>query len=114
MPKRPSHLGNPGEKLYPIIETLQDKLGEINDHATAAARLRERLEETDDPEERSHLQLVLDRERAHSGQACRAFQAWWTPRQREALRAGFEAVLSGPAGRGRRRGSPRELPAPTG
>ena len=29
------------EELYPLVEELQEKLGEINDHAAAAARLEE-------------------------------------------------------------------------
>jgi CHAD domain-containing protein len=98
------------EKLYPIIEALQDKLGAINDHATALARLCDRLREAEDPEERSHLRRVRDRERVCLEQTCRAFRAWWTPARREALRAGFKAVLAWKAGGGRRQGSHQGLP----
>jgi len=88
-------------KLYPIIETLQDKLGEINDHATAAVRLRERLDEEDDPEARNHLRLLLEKETNRFEQARCTFLAGGTARQWEALRVGFEALLAVPT-RGKR------------
>lgn len=81
------------ETLYPAIESLQDKLGEINDHVTAQMRLRERLKE-EDPAERSHGQQLLNKERTRFEQACQAFLAWWTPQQREALRAEFELFVA--------------------
>jgi CHAD domain-containing protein len=102
------------DKLYPVVETLQDMLGEINDHATAALHLRGQLEEAKDPGERNHLHRVLDREKVHYEQACQAFLAWWTPRQQEALRSGFEALLARPAARTRRRVRAQGLSVPAG
>jgi len=86
---------------YPIIETLQDNLGEINDHATAAVRLRERLNEENDPEERIHLRRLLEKETNCFEQAHIAFLAEGTSRQWETLRVGFEALLAIPT-RGKR------------
>lgn len=85
------------QTLYPAIETLQDRLGEINDHATAQVRLRERLDEVADLAERSHVQQLLDKERTCFEQACQVFLDWWTPQETELLRAEFKALLTNPA-----------------
>lgn len=96
------------ETLYPAIETLQDKLGQINDHATARVRLRERLDEVTDPAERRHLRQLFAKERTRFEQACHDFLAWWTQERQHALRAEFEAVLADQAP-SRRQGRKQEL-----
>jgi CHAD domain-containing protein len=80
------------EKLYPIVETLQDKLGEINDRATAQVQLRQRIKSATDKTEATHLRKRLADERARLEQLRRAFLAWCTPQFLKECRAGFEAL----------------------
>jgi CHAD domain-containing protein len=80
------------ERDYPVVEALQERLGGINDHATALCRLRERLEATDDPEEAGRLQTLIGREVASLEQCRREFLAWWTPQRQGELRGRLEEV----------------------
>ena len=81
-------------KLYPIIETLQDKLGEINDRATAQVRLRQRIKSADDKAEVDYLRKLRAEERLKLKQARREFLDWCTQQLRKDLRAGFDALLA--------------------
>jgi triphosphatase len=81
-------------ELYPVIEAMQDRLGEINDLATAQARLRERIDRAKQPDEASDWRRLLAAERTQFEQAREKFWAWCTPRMLEELRAGFEDLLN--------------------
>jgi len=81
------------EELYPVVEALQDRLGEINDLATAQARLRERIEQADRAPEATCLHRLFDDQQAQLEQAHAAFLGWWTPRLAATLRAGFKNAL---------------------
>jgi len=83
-------------KLYLVIEAMQDCLGEINDLATAQARLRERIDRANQPEEASDWRRLLAAERTQFEQAREKFWVWCTPRMLEELRAGFEDLLRAP------------------
>lgn len=83
------------EKLYPVVETLQQQLGEINDYATAQARLRERIDAADDPSEADHLRTLLEDEHARLNRSRRTFLQWWTPQRKGDLRARFNELLGG-------------------
>jgi hypothetical protein len=83
------------EKLYPLVETLQDRLGAINDLATAQIRLRQRIEEADDRAEAEHLQKLLAEEQTSCEQMHRDFVNWFTPPLQQQLRTGFESLLAG-------------------
>jgi uncharacterized protein Yka (UPF0111/DUF47 family) len=83
-------------ELYLVIEAMQDRLGEINDLATAQARLRERIDRAKQPEEASDWRRLLAAERTQFEQAREKFWAWCTPWMLEKLRAGFEDLLSAP------------------
>src|ERR1019366_9218704 len=65
------------EKLYPVVEILQQHLGEINDHATAQAHLRQRIDTANDPSETDHLRTLLKDETARLNQSRRTFLQWW-------------------------------------
>jgi CHAD domain-containing protein len=84
------------ENLYPLVETLQDKLGALNDLATAQTRLRQRIEEADKPSEAEHLRKLLAEEQARFEQSHQQFVSWFTPSLRQQLRGGFDALLAGP------------------
>ncbi len=83
------------EKLYPVVETLQQQLGEINDHATAQARLRHRIDAADDPSEADHLRTLLEDEYARLNRSRRTFLQWWTPQRKDDLQARFNELLAG-------------------
>jgi CHAD domain-containing protein len=84
------------EELYPVVETLQEKLGDLNDLATARTRLRRRIEEADGREEATRLRHLLAEERARLETARREFLTWCTPALRQELRTGFESQLGRP------------------
>ena len=81
------------EKLYPVIEDLQAKLGEINDHVTEQARLRQRIEADEDAAEVNYLQNLLRQENDYLEQDRQELLSWWTPNVQESLRAGFDELL---------------------
>jgi CHAD domain-containing protein len=81
------------EKLYPVVEAAQDRLGEINDLATAQGRLRERIEQAGRSPEATRLHRLFDDQQAQLEQAHTEFLGWWTPRLVEALRTGFKNAL---------------------
>jgi CHAD domain-containing protein len=80
-------------KLYPVVEALQDRLGEINDLATAQARLRERIEHAGRSPEATRLRRLFDDQQAQLGLDRAEFLSWWTPQLAEMLRAGFKNLL---------------------
>jgi CHAD domain-containing protein len=80
------------DRDYPVVELLQDRLGTINDHATALVRLRRRLKKAEGPE-KEDLHTLLDREAVDLEQARREFLAWWTPLRQAELRRRLEEAL---------------------
>lgn len=83
------------EQLYPVVETLQDRLGAMNDLATEQTRLRQRIEDADEPAEAEHLQKLLAEEEARFEQMHREFMNWFTPPLQQQLRARFDSLLGG-------------------
>jgi CHAD domain-containing protein len=83
-------------KLYPAVEAMQDRLGEINDLATAKARLQQKIEAASHSSDSASWRPLLRNEQAQLDQARQQFWAWWTPQRLQELRDGFEAVLAGP------------------
>ncbi|MCI0456725.1 MAG: CHAD domain-containing protein [Gemmataceae bacterium] len=82
-------------QLYPAVEALQDRLGAINDLATARPRLRERLAQAEGSPQASHVKDLLTENEARLQEALQAFRDWFTEARCEELRAGFEAALIG-------------------
>jgi CHAD domain-containing protein len=83
------------EKLYPIIETLQDKLGEINDLVAAQMRLQQRIRMADDVAQADRLKRLLAQENARLERSRRAFFQWFTPQFRVDLCAQFKEIFGG-------------------
>jgi hypothetical protein len=83
------------EKLYPIIETLQDKLGEINDLVPAQMRLQQRIQMADDVAQVDRLKTLLAEENARLERSRRAFFQWFTPQFRVGLCAQFKEIFGG-------------------
>ena len=64
-------------QLYPTIEAMQDRLGEINDLATAKARLQQKdREAASDPKKAAAWRQLLTNEQAQLNQAREQFWQW--------------------------------------
>jgi hypothetical protein len=81
-------------ELYPVVEKIQDQLGDINDLATAQARLREKIKQASKPAEAADWRRLLAAEQAHFEQARQLFWDSHTPGMLKELRGGFKALLS--------------------
>jgi CHAD domain-containing protein len=80
-------------QLYATIEAMQDRLGEINDLATAKARLQEKIEAANDAKEAASWRLLLTNEQAQLDIAHQQFWEWCTPPTLRDLRDGFDTML---------------------
>src|SRR5262249_8659586 len=83
--------------LYPKIEMLQARLGEINDLATAQVQLRQQLDLADERAERKHIKMLLTEEVGRLRQARQNFMAWFTAELQEDLESSLNALLGQPA-----------------
>jgi hypothetical protein len=83
--------------LCPVVETLQDKLGEINDLATAQNHLRRSMKTADGDAEVDHLQRLLAEGKTRLEQLRQGFLQWYTPLFQKALRAEFDELLAASA-----------------
>lgn len=77
-------------RLYPLVERLQDRLGEINDHAVAHKRFRSWSTETTDPLLRKYLQQMVRRERKRLHRSVLHFAYWWTPGRSKQVHRRFQ------------------------
>ncbi|QEL16798.1 CHAD domain-containing protein [Limnoglobus roseus] len=89
--------------LYPTLERLQDRLGEINDRATAAARLRAKFDEEQLTEEKAQWRQMEDAEEAQLRLSRKDFWEKSGPSMLREMRAGFEALFAKPPRPGNRR-----------
>ena len=74
---------------YPLIEQLQERLGDINDHVTARDRLRTWAGEDSYREQNAVLCELAEHEVAQLADALRDFRDWWTPSVAERLSDGL-------------------------
>jgi CHAD domain-containing protein len=79
-------------RLYPTIEAMQDRLGEVNDLAVAKTRLQLKLEAASCAEAASWRRLLAIEE-AELSQARQTFWDWCSPQMLQELRDGFEALV---------------------
>lgn len=80
--------------LYPVLTELQDKLGEINDHAAAQTRIQHWLAEDDKKQELEYLQNLLEGEQNQLEEKRTTFFAWWTPERVEQLQVAFDRIIN--------------------
>ena len=80
--------------MHDVLPDRQQQLGEINDHATAQARLRQSIDTADDPSEADHLRTMLNDEQARLNRSRQTFLQWWTPQRKDDLRARFNELLA--------------------
>jgi CHAD domain-containing protein len=83
--------------LYPVVAALQERLGLVNDLATAQRRLAEWLSATGDPAIISHLHRRLAAIGEELVRARADFYGWWTPELREGLRRQIDEFLGSPS-----------------
>jgi CHAD domain-containing protein/uncharacterized protein Yka (UPF0111/DUF47 family) len=75
------------EELYPVVEELQDKLGNINDLEVSVVRLDSFA---DADKVRGNLSK---KEQGRLDRARKEYRRWWTAARQQDLRLGFEAIL---------------------
>ena len=80
-------------EVYPLLSKLQEKLGEVNDHATAQARIQYWIDEDDQPKGVDYLQDMLEYEQKQLIEKRTAFFAWWTPDRAQRMQTTIETVL---------------------
>ena len=70
-------------ELYPLVVSLQDRLGAINDHVTAQTYFAGWHAEAGSCAVRAALEMGIDREQQALDESRRAFLDWWTAARRE-------------------------------
>jgi CHAD domain-containing protein len=80
------------KRLYPQVEDLQERLGNINDHVTAARRFELWAQSAEPELSRQLLHLAAD-EHQLGQTALEDFRRWWTPKLARQLRDQFEECL---------------------
>lgn len=81
--------------MYDEVEGLQEILGALNDHVTAAASLARRVARAKDPRVAARLRQLAAVESRSRDDRRRALFAWWTPERVRALAARFAERLGG-------------------
>ncbi len=81
------------EQLYPVIEELQERLGEIHDHAVARVRLDKWITETKGKRETDHIRKLREQERGKLDRLLRDFASWWTREFEAELRNSFQRMI---------------------
>jgi CHAD domain-containing protein len=76
-------------KYYPVVESLQEKLGDVQDHVTASDRLRGWAEEMHDSDHKQTLLQLASEEGRRLEEQLQQFRKWWTPARIQALRQGL-------------------------
>lgn len=79
------------QRLYPRIEALQERLGTINDRATAQDLFKAWLEDAE-PRDARYIECLLEKETDELVQAHTQFLEWWTPEQVRELSAEFDRL----------------------
>ncbi len=81
------------DSAYPLLEMLQNQLGQVNDHASALDRLCRWVEESEDAESTTYLCEMAEFERQQLNDSRQRFSMWWSVEQQSQLRDAFERVV---------------------
>jgi CHAD domain-containing protein len=81
------------ETQYPIVQELQEQLGQINDCVAADARLRRWRRKIDAPADLEVVDRLIVRQRVMLDESLAEYRAWWTPERSESLRQGLAALV---------------------
>jgi CHAD domain-containing protein len=82
------------EQLYPAIEELQERLGDIHDHAVARTRFDRWINQIKSKREIVHMRKLLGQELDKLDTLVAEFASWWTPEFEAKLRESFERLSS--------------------
>lgn len=85
-------------QAYPSIQELQDKLGKINDLASAHARMKHWLEHAEGAAETAYLQDILKQEQFRLEERRSEFLAWWNGGRQGDLRQLLTSLVPGCCG----------------
>ena len=80
-------------EVYPLIEELQEKLGKLNDHATAQSMFQHWLADMPPGERAAHMASRIVEEYEAAKQVRREFLQWWTTEQVAAIESRLSALL---------------------
>ena len=80
-------------EVYPLIEELQEKLGKLNDHATAQSMFQHWLADMPPGERAAHMAGRIVEEYEAAKQVRREFLEWWTTEQVAAIESRLSALL---------------------
>jgi CHAD domain-containing protein len=81
------------DELYPVFGEVQEKLGTINDHATAITLLDEWMQSSDFRQSQAALGELIAEEKQGLAEARQSFLNWWTAEHAAALAHQFDAAL---------------------
>jgi CHAD domain-containing protein len=84
-------------QAYPFVQELQDKLGKINDLASAQARLKRWLEHAGGAADVAYLQEMLSQEQRRLDERRSEFLAWWNGGREAELRQLLSSLAPGPS-----------------
>ncbi|MCC9607802.1 CHAD domain-containing protein [Blastopirellula sp. JC732] len=84
------------QDLYPYFENVQERLGEINDHATAINKIGAWAKKTDDAVVAEFLQAAIAGEEESYHRGSETFRQWWTPGLISDLKQRFDRYLRVP------------------
>jgi CHAD domain-containing protein len=82
------------DEIYPMLVTIQEMLGQINDLSVARDRLRKQSDRQTDPAKLTNARRRVSVAEDELALAREVFHRWWTAESREALRTQFEQILS--------------------
>lgn len=81
-------------ELYPALVEVQDKLGEINDHAVSQATLKRWIDKSKGKNAlKRELKKLRSAEQSGLESKCEQFRSWWTPARAVELRSQFDRCL---------------------
>ena len=81
------------QEIYPVVEALQERLGQMNDHATAQAMYQRWLVELPPGRRAADLALRIVAEYEFTVEVRREFLDWWMPQRSAALKAQLDRLL---------------------
>jgi CHAD domain-containing protein len=79
--------------VYPLVEQLQEKLGKINDHASAVTRFQTWADEWSELDLADALETLVIEEKTALQECRREFHAWWTMQRVHELEDRFHTAL---------------------
>lgn len=81
------------QQLYPAIELLQDRLGEIQDYAVARDRLGKWISNAVSKRQALHMHALRQQEQERLEELLQSLVAWWTPECERQLRESFDKMI---------------------